>query len=223
VTVLVAAVLGLLLVVGVPAVYVAATALFAVSPPVGGVVGIAAVGWEITRARRRGVTTPTDEASFLREISASVQAGATLRQAVVDSTSPIVDEPVKRLCRVGAPMADIGRQFSTRLPLAGTEFAVVAELSETTGAAAGRALGVLAEESDSAAGRAREQRVSVAQAKYSAVVVGLVPLAAAIGLVVIRGVPEPGGALIIVPMVAGAVMMAAGSGVIFLMATKATS
>ncbi|MGI9586061.1 MAG: type II secretion system F family protein [Acidimicrobiia bacterium] len=222
-TVVVAAVLGLLLLAGVPFGYVAAGAVFVISPPVGLVVAAGAAVWEVTRVRRQKSTTPSDEAALLRELAASVQAGETLRQAVVGSLSPLVGPSTRRLCRSGVPMSEIGREFLPKLPMAGVEFAVVAELSETTGAAAGRALTVLADESDNAAQHAREQRVSVAQSKYSAVVVGIVPLAAAVALVMTRGVPEPGGTLIIAPMIVGAAMMAIGSGVIFLMANRAAS
>ncbi len=154
---------------------------------------------------------------------ASVQAGATLRQAVLGSTSTLVDAPVRRFCTAGAPMEEVGRLLRSRLPGSGEQFSIVATLSETTGASVGPALRVLTNEADDTEKRSREQRVSVAQAKYSALVVGIVPLVAAVGLIAIRGIPDPGGALIVVPMVVGGAMMAVGSGIVFTFANRAAS
>lgn len=222
-TVVVAVVVGVLILFGVPWMYVGVAAAFALSPLVGFAVGTGLVVFEILRARRRVRTSSVDEPAFLREVTALVQAGATLRQAVLGSTSSLVDAPVRRSCRAGASMEEVGRLLRPQLPGSGEQFAVVAKLSETTGASVGPALRVLADESDDAERRSREQRVSVAQAKYSALVVGIVPLVAAGGLVAIRGVPDPGGALIVVPMVVGGAMMAAGSGIVFALANRAAS
>lgn len=218
-----AVVVGVLLLLGVPWLYVGAAATFAVSPLVGFVVGVGFVIFEFVRARRGSRTGSDDEPTFLREILASVQAGQTLRQAILGSTSTLVDEPVRRTCAVGGPMEEVGRLLQQRLPSSGDQFAAVAKLSETTGASVGQALRVLGDESDSAERRARDKRVSVAQAKYSALVVGIVPLIAAVGLVVVRGVPDPGGALIVVPMIVGGAMMAIGSGVVYALANGAAS
>jgi hypothetical protein len=64
--------------------------------------------------------------------------------------------------------------------------------------------------------------VTLAQVKLSAVVVGLVPVAASIGLVALRGVPEPGGAVIVVPMIIGIAMQILGTGIVFAVASLAT-
>lgn len=222
-TVVVAVVVAVLLFFRVPWMYVGVAAAFGFSPLIGFAVGGGLVVFEILRARRGNPTGSVHEPAFLREIMASVQAGATLRQAVLGSTSSLVDIPVRRSCTVGAPMEDVGRLLRSRLPGSGEQFAIVAKLSEMTGASVGSALRVLTNDSDDAEKRSREQRVSVAQAKYSALVVGIVPLVAAVGLITIRGIPEPGGVLIVVPMVVGGAMMAFGSGIVFAFANRAAS
>ncbi len=207
----------------VPWVYVGAAAAFWLSPLLGVALGVSLVGWEIIRRRRAGGGTGRDEAAFLRGLAGAVGAGATVRHAVAATNSSIVDDGIRRLCDVGMPMKAVGDLMRPELPVTGRGFSVVTELSETTGASIGNAVRILADQADEVAQLRREQRAAVAQAKLSAVVVGIVPLVAAVGLVVLRGIPEPGGIPTVLPMVIGAAMMSAGSVVVFTFANRAVA
>jgi Flp pilus assembly protein TadB len=79
----------------------------------------------------------------------------------------------------------------------------------------------MASVADDAQRRRREIRVATAQSRFSAVVVGVVPVLLAIVLVSVRGVPEPGGPAVVIPMILGAVSMLVGSAVVFVMASRA--
>ena len=83
-------------------------------------------------------------------------------------------------------------------------------------------MGRIAADVDAATQAARDRRVALAQIRLSAVVVGVVPLVLAVAAVAVRGVPEPGGPIVVVPMAVGASLMLAGS-VIVLVATRSTA
>jgi Flp pilus assembly protein TadB len=119
-------------------------------------------------------------------------------------------------------MNDVAEALITVLPVNGQAFRAICAFSEHTGARISAALGILADRADDASELVRERKVTLAQVKLSAVVVGLVPIAASIGLVVLRGVPEPGGPVIVVPMVAGIALQVIGTAVVFTLASRAT-
>ena len=119
-------------------------------------------------------------------------------------------------------MADVGEELSEALPTNGAAFLGICAFSERTGAAIVAALHVLADQADDAIELARQRRVALAQTKLSAVVVGVVPIVASVGLVALRGVPEPGGALIIIPMAIGIALQLVGTAVVFNVAARST-
>jgi Flp pilus assembly protein TadB len=193
--------------------------LVAVWPPAAIAVFAAAGIAEIVKRRRRD-RTATSETGFLTAVASATSAGSTVRQAIIDSDSSFVDENVRRLCNLGRPMGEVSEILVPKLPATGNEFGVILDLSEQTGARIVPAMHQLAAHAADIEQRERERRIAVAQAKYSSLVVGVVPLAVALVVVIVRGVPDPGGALIVVPMVVGAVMMVAGAGGVFMLANR---
>ncbi|MGI9666302.1 MAG: type II secretion system F family protein [Acidimicrobiia bacterium] len=218
----------------VPAV-VAAT-LLALRAPVGAVlvaaafvlsplVAFAALGVVITsrvvQSRRRSHDEDAVQ-RLLRDLSAGVRAGADLRTAVASSPSTLVDRSTRRLCELGAPMRDVAASLMPHLRTTGREFIAVASVSEEAGSSIGPALLMLAHQASDQRQQRRDAGVALAQAKFSAIVVGVLPLAIGVAIVLLRGVPEPGGAPVVVPMLLGSLMMVVGATVV-LAVTKRVS
>jgi Flp pilus assembly protein TadB len=119
-------------------------------------------------------------------------------------------------------MTDVGEAMAPSLQTNGAAFRGICSFSEHTGAAISSALAVLAEHADDATERARQRRVSLAQVKLSAVVVGVVPIIVSLALIVARGVPDPGGTVIVLPMVAGVGLQLLGTAIVFRVASRST-
>ncbi|MDK1011547.1 MAG: hypothetical protein QGM48_10865 [Actinomycetota bacterium] len=183
---------------------------------------LAAAGVSVALRLRRPKKTNKNEGGLLRHIAGRVSAGATVRTAIAESAYEAVPEQARRHALLGRPMADVGEELSEALPTNGAAFLGICAFSEHTGAAIVAALHVLADQADDAIELARQRRVALAQTKLSAVVVGVVPIVASVGLVALRGVPEPGGALIIIPMAIGIALQLVGTAVVFNVAARST-
>jgi len=173
---------------------------------------------EDRNAGRRRHDTP----ALLRELASAIEAGATLRTAIAEAAPSLVDERTRRLCRVGAPIGDVTASLGTHLPDVADPLRVIAEVSEASGGSVAGSIRSLAGIADDAQRRRREIRVATAQSRFSAIVVGVIPVVFAVVMLAVRGVPEPGGAAVVIPMVAGAMAMLAGSALVFVMASRAT-
>jgi Flp pilus assembly protein TadB len=183
------------------------------------VIGLAAVG-AMLRARRLA-DAENSEGAVLRQLSGLVAAGATIRSSIADGSSSGIPDRARRLAVLGQPMTEVGFAIAEVLPVNGAAFRAICSFSEHTGAAISTALSVLADRADDAAELVRQRKVALAQVKLSAVVVGLIPIAASAGLVALRGVPEPGGVAIIGPMLVGVALQVVGTAVVFQVASRA--
>lgn len=210
-------VVALTALVGAPATVVGATALIAVQPVIGTVALVAVALGRKFRTRR---DTGCDEVSFLRDITAVVASGATLRAAVRDGDRSIVGESTRRLCDAGMPMSRVGESLRSSLPTNGDAFAAVMELSEQTGSSLVPTLFMLTDRARSTEAAQRRRRIATAQARFSAAVVGVAPLIVTVGLVAARGTPGDGGPMVVVPMVVGAGLQVAGVAVVVLLASR---
>ena len=189
--------------------------------PVRGTVAVVGVAMVLESVRRRRSNTAIDEVGLLRRIASSVAAGATLRQAIVLAD---VDQPypvVGRLCRAGAPMADVGAAMKPMLPVSGQRFASLCAMSELTGAPVGDAVRSCADRAARDVANRRKLRASLAQVRLSAWVVGVAPLAMTGVVVATQGIPEPGGAIIVLPMVAGFILEIVGMGIVLMLSQRA--
>lgn len=206
--------------VGVPPLIVGAGVLMTVNLPLGmAAVGIA--GFVVHRRKRR--SRETDEVGFLRMIATSVSAGSTLRSAIRSGDRRIVTAHTRRLCDTGVSMAKVGRDLEPSLVHNGATFAAVCSLSEITGSMLAPTLHVLADRAADVADLVRHRGVATAQARFSAVIVGLAPLAVTAGLIVTRGVPGDGSPIAMASMVLGSVMQVAGVAVVFVLASRSAS
>lgn len=208
---------------GLPLVVVLGLGLFLLSPLLGlCVVSIWGV-LALIRRRRAVGSGLQEEVLFLREVAATMSSGATLRGAIAASSSPVVDERTRRLCTIGVPMAVVSPALVERLPETGGSFAVVADMAESVGSSIVEACQVLAEEAEASHTHRGELRVSTAQARFSAVIVGVVPLAIAGLLVLFRGIPEPGGAVVVLPMATGTLFMVFGTALVVFLSGRSVS
>lgn len=211
------------LVARVPTVLVAGALVVSLLSPAAAVAAVLAVSVVSIVAARVRRTTPTPgEGDLLRQLAGRVSAGATIRSTIADPAMDAVPRAARRLAALGMPMPDVGDALTGVLSVNGQAFRAICAFSEHTGAAISSALVVLAERADEATEFARYRRVSLAQAKFSAVVVGIVPICASIGLIVLNGIPSPGGAVIVVPMVIGLMLQVLGTAIVFRVATRAT-
>ncbi len=182
---------------------------------------IAALGVVLVRKRLERAGTKQSEGPLLRQLAGRITAGATVRSAIADPSTIAVPAYARRLAALGMPMADVGLAMGDALAANGRSFRAICSFSEHTGAAVSAALTILAERSDAAMEIARHRRVSLAQAKLSAIVVGVVPIVASVVLITLKGVPDPGGAVIVVPMAIGFTLQVLGTLIVFNVASRA--
>ena len=211
------------LVVGAPLSIAVVLVLFVISPwlGVGAVVVVWFHAWWVRR--RRSGESSSSEAHLFRTLSADVTTGSTLRQAIAGSTSGLVSDETRRLCAAGVPMEDVAASLETSLGSSSGTFVGLCRVSELTGASICRSLLLMAELAEGEEELERNKRSAVAQSRFSAGVVGILPLGVGIVVLLLRGVPEPGGAVIVLPIVIGATMMLSGSALVWLISSRAVT
>jgi len=211
------------LVLRVPMWVVAGTLAFSMLPPPAAfAVVLGAAGVSVLRSRKARDERGHDEGELPRQFSGRVLAGATFRGAIADPAMESVPLLARRLASLGRPMSEVGDALAPAFPINNAAFGAICAFSEHTGAAISTALTVLAQRADDAKELARQRGVALAQVKLSAVVVGLIPIAASVGLVALRGIPSPGGAIIVIPMIVGIALQITGTAVVFHVASRAT-
>jgi Flp pilus assembly protein TadB len=194
-------------VVGVPPLIVGAGAVMVVNPPVG-IAALVAAAFVARHRHRRAQRV--DEVGFLRSIAAAVTAGSTLRSAIRDGDAAIVTARTRRLCDTGMPLARVGRSLRDSLPENGATFGAVCALSEQTGSTLAPTLHVLTRRAVDVADMERHRVVATAQARFSAIVVGVAPLVVTLVLIVMRGMPGDGNPVAVGSIIVGAGMQVAG-------------
>lgn len=202
---------------GAPWLLVGAAVLVAVTP-MPGMVALVAVGAIAGIRARRRQAKGRSEVTFLRSVASTVAAGGTLRDGVV--ASGLAGSHVLRLCKAGASMTDIGVAASRDLLVNGRAFASLCAMSEQTGSSVAASITSLATRAAKRESRERRKRVSLAQVRFSALIVGVAPLALTTVITAARGIPEPGGAAVIIPMMVGAALEILGTTIVFRMSVR---
>ena len=201
---------------------VALSVALVIAIPAAGLVAVSgALAWAAVRRARTARIETESEARVLTALATSIGSGATVRQALLDTQSPRVSAEARRRCGAGRPMAEIVEDVLPGFPDTARELGVVLDQSERVGSRAADALHELARRATEEEQRGRDLRVAVAQSRFSAVVVGVVPLVVGALLVAVRGVPDPGGPVILVPLAVGAAMMVVGSIAVFVLSRRA--
>ena len=214
------AVVAVSLVAGVPLPIVGAMAVVGVSPAVGTALLVAfAAGYAWWRRiqQHRG----RSEAALFREIASDVVAGTSLREAIMRCESDDVSHTVRRLCQSGASMAAVGAEMAVSLPVNGQRFSALCSMTEHSGAPVVDAIETFAENARAEEELNYRRRSSLAQARMSAWVVGVAPFALTGLLLITKGVPEPGGASVVIPMAIGGGLQLAGAAIVFVVSGQA--
>jgi len=194
-------------------------AIFPIYGSVGLIAAAAVDGWRKSVER----TSASSEVALLRSLAGVVSAGGTLRHAISTSTSSLVTTDARRLCAIGASVADIGEAMKSTMPTNGTQFAAMCAMSERTGSSVGSSLAAFADRAKATELRDRKKRSSLAQIRFSAWVVGVAPLALTALVVAVRGIPEPRGAVVMIPMVVGATLQITGTALVFAISSRAAT
>lgn len=164
---------------GVHPAVLALAALAAIEPRL--ILGGAAV-WAVVHAmrRRRHRVTPDDEATYFRALSAELRAGASLRGALgeaVDRVPALSLDRAVRYAAAGAPMTEIADIVEVQFPENGRLAGAAFRLSDWSGAQVADTFAGLADRASASAELARERRAATAQARMSAIVIGIAPVA----------------------------------------------
>lgn len=157
----------------------------------------AVAGWAIYAwiDRRRAAASPDDEATFLRSLAAELRSGASLRPALAEAAGAVppldLTGPV-RLAVAGLPMDLVATGLEGSLRVNGRLAAAAFRLSSWSGARVAAVFDNLASRAADTAELSREQNAATVQARLSAAVVGVAPLAMSVlllatGHVTIRG------------------------------------
>jgi len=220
--VLIWAIVGIGILIGAPVSVLVAAGVVAIAPVYGsvGLIAVAALyGWR----KRTEKTSASSEVALLRSLAGVVTAGGTLRHAISTSTSPLVTTDARRLCATGASITEIGDAMTSTMPTNGRPFAAMCAMSQHTGSSVAASLEAFAERAKATELRERKKRSSLAQIRLSAWVVGVAPLALTALVVAVRGIPEPRGAVVMIPMVVGATLQIAGTALVFAISSRAAT
>ncbi len=164
---------------GLSPVIIAIAAVAAIEPRL---VLVGAAAWGIVTAiRRRGKRViPDDEATLFRAMAAELRSGASLRSALAEAAHRVpqiqLDRPV-RFAAAGMQMTEIAEAIEVQLPENGRLAAAAFRLSDWSGARVADTFDGLAERAAATAELARERKAATAQARLSALIVGVAPLA----------------------------------------------
>ncbi|NNF10165.1 MAG: hypothetical protein HKN74_07770 [Acidimicrobiia bacterium] len=185
----------------------------------------AAAGWGVFQAARRSAARrrmPAAEADFLRGVAAEVEAGASIRQAVVAAADRAPALPLAlpvRSAAAGRPAVEVAAGLEQALPLNGRLAAAAYQLVVDTGARASAVFAGLAMRAAGAGDMARERRGLTAQARLSAWLVGGLPVAATVLLTVAGRGPDVAGAGGLLTVV-GVGLVVAGGTVVWVMVAR---
>jgi len=205
---------------GVAPAMVGAAAMVAVQP----ILGIGALGGVALLQRHRGQKRETrDEVGFLRYLATSVAAGTSLRFAIQTGDPSIVSSKTRLLCDAGRPIDIIGQSMGSSLPTNGRTFSAVCALAEQAGSQLAPTLHSLANQAEEDAGRRRKQRVATTQARFSAGVVGVVPLVVTGLVLLLRGLPDVGNPWVVIPIAVGVGLQILGLVIVYVFAMRNTT
>jgi tight adherence protein B len=173
------------LVLGVSPVIIAIAAVAAIEPRL---VLVGAAIWGVVAALRRRVArvSPDSEATLFRAMAAELRSGASLRGALAEAAHRVPQIPLGRSVRLaaaGMQMTEVAEAVETQLPENGRLAAAAFRLSDWSGARVADTFDGLAERAAATAELARERRAATAQARLSALIVGVAPLAFTVLLV----------------------------------------
>ncbi|MGI9648527.1 MAG: type II secretion system F family protein [Acidimicrobiia bacterium] len=170
---------------------------------------LAYAGYHAHHRSRRRRSLPFQESDFLRGVASEIDAGSSVRQAVMAGAARAPDltlAPAIHLAAAGRPAAQIAARLQEALPVNGRLSAAAYTMVAESGAEASAVFSGLALRAAAAGELERERRVLTAQARLSALLVGGLPVAVTILMIGLGRGPDLEGA--------GAVVTALGVGLI---------
>ncbi len=194
---------------------VAAILAFAYLSPGGFLV--AAAAWATYHARQRGRLRrrlPAEEADFLRAMAGEIDAGASIRQAVIAAAdrAPTLDlAAMVHVAAAGRPAAEVAGRLREALPLNGRVAAAAYELVADTGGRASAVFAGLAVRASDAGELERERRALTAQARSSAWLVGGLPVGVTLAMALAGRGPTLAGAGAVVTVLGVALIVTGGA------------
>jgi len=133
--------------------------------------------WAVVSRLRRSRKTTTDEAAVLRAVAAELRAGATVRAALAGAAHVHPELiSVGRLAAAGVAFAELGSPLCEALPETGRRLAAALTFGSSAGGSVVAAVDRLVHAVVETAQLDHELRAATAQARLSAVVVGVAPL-----------------------------------------------
>lgn len=165
---------------------------------------------------------PIDEAAVAGSVSSALRSGRSVRQALIDAVGPAASEPdpgLMRELRAGRPLESLASRFATVLPATGGAVGAAVSVSATTGGSVAGLFDAIADRERQRVELRRSLDTATVQARTSAVVVGGLPLAATVLLLVTGRLSSliSAGGLGATAVVAGIAMQALGLAAIALL------
>ena len=204
------------LIMGVPLPALAAVSLAVWQP----VVALGAVLAWLGLTARSGHSRVDAEAAYLQAVAGEMRAGASLRHALSSASSRAhglgLDRAL-RLAAAGRPLDDVAGVLEQTMPRLGALAASAVRTAGVTGGKAAEVFDALAVLAREQVGLERERRTSTAQARFSAWIVGGIPVAyllyaAVSGKLSVLGSAGPAGRVL---LVSGSLLLIAGIGVMW--------
>lgn len=167
----------------------------------------------------RGRRPPIDEVRFSSTVASELRAGRSLRQSLeegVGVSGAGNATTLRRSLASGVTLDEVAAHIGAALPTSGRAVAAAVQLAAASGGAVAPLFDRIAEQQRAVLEIERERRAATAQIRFSAVIVGALPLAVTLILFVSGrfGAVLTGGSLGLMVVVVGAVLQAAGLGLI---------
>jgi tight adherence protein B len=180
---------------------------------------VGAGGWAAHHARRSSRARrrlPGAEADFLRAVAAEVEAGASVRQALIAAAGGAPELDLARavhLAAAGRPADEVVAALREALPLNGRMAGAAYQLVSDTGGRAAAVFAALAVRAADAGDIERERRALSAQARLSAWLVGGLPAGVTVAMALAGRGPSLHGASAVISILGVGLIVIGGAGV----------
>jgi tight adherence protein B len=140
----------------------------------------AVLAWMALNVRRPGAAGDETEAAYLQAVASELRAGSSLRHALRTASHQVTGlrlERTVRLAAAGQPLDRVANALERALPRLGPLSASAVRTAGVTGGKAAEVFDKLALLAAEEVGLVRERRAATAQARFSAWIVGGIPVA----------------------------------------------
>jgi len=180
---------------------------------------VAAGAWAAYHARRRRRARrrlPGAEADFLRAVAGEIEAGASIRQALIAAAAGARELDLAgavHLADAGRPPGEVVMALRAALPVNGRVAGAAYQLVSDTGGRAAAVFATLAVRAADAGDIERERRALTAQARLSAWLVGGLPAGVTVAMALAGRGPSLQGAGAVISILGVGLIVLGGAGV----------